>query len=466
LSSLSTAALAAALAYLPRWLEHQVRLHDQPGCSLAITHRGKVVAEFAFGHANRNTGEVLTPRHRFRVASHSKTFTATAVMKLREQGRLGLDDAIGLYLPDLHPDVAATTVAQLLSHASGVVRDGSDAGQWTDRRPFLNEAEMRADLAAGPVLPAGTRFKYSNHGYGLLGLLIEAVTGEPYAVWMAREIIAKAGLKETKPDAPVAEGTPFANGHSTVWPLGRRVVIPGDNATNALASATGFVSTAADLARFYATLAPEAKKSLLLPASRREMTRRQWRDLNSSIERWYGLGTISGSLADWDWFGHTGGFQGTISRTVCVPAQELSISAISNVAEGLSHTFVDGAMHILRAYAQGGAPSRRTAAWTGRWWALWGAFDLVPLADKVLLANPGLPNPLLDAPEIVLTAPARKGVAHGRIAQAGGFGSVGEPVRLEHDDQGRAHTLQVAGSRLQTEAAAKRELEKRYLPKR
>jgi CubicO group peptidase (beta-lactamase class C family) len=87
--------------------------------------------------------------------------------------------------------------------------------------------------------------KYSNHGYGLLGMIIEAITGEPYRAWITREIIAAAGLTETTPDMPLRRGTPFARGHSGRILLGRRVVIPGDNPTHAIAPAGGFVSTAA-----------------------------------------------------------------------------------------------------------------------------------------------------------------------------------------------------------------------------
>ena len=71
---------------------------------------------------------------------------------------------------------------------------------------------------------------------------------------------------------PVAASVPVARGHSAKLPLGRRVVIPGDNPTNALASATGFVSTARDLARWFAQLDPAAEESVLTVASRREMT--------------------------------------------------------------------------------------------------------------------------------------------------------------------------------------------------
>jgi CubicO group peptidase (beta-lactamase class C family) len=72
-----------ALAYVSSWLELQVRHAQLPGLSLAVAERGRVVRERAYGVANAATGEALTPEHRFRVASHSKTFTAAAVMKLR-----------------------------------------------------------------------------------------------------------------------------------------------------------------------------------------------------------------------------------------------------------------------------------------------------------------------------------------------------------------------------------------------
>ncbi len=466
------AALAEALAYIPKWVAHQMRLQRQPGCSFAVAYRGQVVSEFALGMADATRR--LTPRHRFRVASHSKTFTAAAVLKLREQGAWRLDDPVGRFVPGLHPQVAEATLSQLLSHSAGLVRDGWDAEQWADRRPFLDEAALRADLARAPVLAPNTRFKYSNHGYGLLGLAIAAVTGEVYNAWVAREIVVASGLKETTPDAPLPARVPFARGHSAEWPLGQRVLIPGDNPTQALAAATGFVSTAADLVRFFSSLAPDAEGSVLSVESRREMLRRQWRDSATALERWYGLGTISGPTPgaghEWDGFGHSGGFQGTITRTVCIPQQGLCLSALSNAADGASHLWVDGALQVLRACLQHGAPTARTRAWRGRWWGLWGAFDLLPLGDRVLVANPALANPLLDAPQI---EPATAGAANaaakasdaalqGRITLAGGFASHGEGARLELDARGRAKALWLGGTRLQSEAQAARELRGRY----
>jgi CubicO group peptidase (beta-lactamase class C family) len=291
--------LEPALDYIPQWLEYQLRDTELPGCVIAIVHKGRLVLERAFGYADIVSREPLSPRHRFRVASHSKSFTAAGIMKLREEGKLGLDDRVGRYVEGLHPEIAAATITQLLSHGAGIARDGTGGGQWHDRRPFLDAVELRADLATAPAIEANTRFKYSNHGYGLTGLLIEAVTGQPYWTWIKRAIIEPAGLRETEPDAPLPRDVPLARGHSGKLPLGRRVVIPGDNPTNALAPATGFVSSARDLACLFAQLDPAAKESFLTIASRREMIRRQWRYPHSSVERYYGLRITSGKTADW-----------------------------------------------------------------------------------------------------------------------------------------------------------------------
>ncbi|HET9822509.1 MAG TPA: serine hydrolase domain-containing protein [Burkholderiaceae bacterium] len=447
--------LDAALDYLPQWLAHQMRVAEQPGCAIAVAHRGRVVFEATFGQADAVRGTPLTPRHRFRVASHSKTFTAAAVMKLRERGRLRLDDPVGRYVDRLPREVGALTLAQLLSHSAGLVRDGGDARQWSLARAFLDEAALRADLEQGCTLPAATRFKYSNHGYGLLGLAIAAVVQEPYADWVAREIVAASGLDETVPDVhALPRGAKLAAGHSAKQPLGRRAAFDVGMSTHALASATGFVATAADLARFFGSLAPEARRSVLGAESRREMTRRLWKSEHDSSGRWYGLGTIGGDAGAWVHFGHSGGFPGVITRTACVPSQALAVSVLTHAADGLAHPWLDGALHVLQAFEKHGAPSRRSAPWRGRYWSLWGAVDLLPMAGaRVLVANPGLANPMLDASEVQITGRDR-----GEVVRGGGFAFHGEPVRLERDGAGRVRGVWQGGQWLETESAVKRRL--------
>jgi CubicO group peptidase (beta-lactamase class C family) len=449
--------LQPALDYIPHWLEYQMRESDQPGCVIAVVHEGRAVLERAFGVADIAGGAPLAPRHRFRVASHSKSFTAAGIMKLREQRKLGLDDRAGQYVQGLHPLIAEATIAQLLSHSAGIIRDGTDSGQWQDARPFLDEAELRADLAAAPIIEPTTRFKYSNHGYGLAGLVIEAVTGERYRHWIRREIIEPAGLEETDPDMPIGGSVPVARGHSGKLPLGRRVVVPGNNPTNAMAPATGFVSTATDLARFFAQLDPAAAESILSAASRREMVRSQWRYPHSSIERYYGLGISTGKTDEWEWFGHGGAFQGFATRTAVLPGRSLAVSLATNGMDGLADRWLDGVIHILATFAQHGAPRNEVRGWTGRWWSLWGAFDLVPMGEKVIVAAPFLAKAFTDASEISVTDEDS-----GRFSLASGLARHGESVRRVRGPNGRVAEVHMGGTRLLPEDKAAAELETRY----
>jgi CubicO group peptidase (beta-lactamase class C family) len=372
---------------------------------------------------------------------------------------LRLDDPVGQYVKGLHPRVAETTLAQILSHSAGLTRDGADAGQFTDSRPYLSRNELMAELRLPPAIEPNSRFKYSNHGYGLLGLVIEAITAEPYRDWVKREIVDAAGLRETEPDAPIAKGIRFARGHTPRLPLGRRLVIPGDNPANAMKPAAGFVSTAADVARFFAQLAPNAKRSVLSAGSRREMTRKQWRNPHASLEGYYGLGIMSGATSGWEWFGHSGAFQGYISQTCVIPACDLTITILTNSSDGLAGFWMGGVMPILRAFADRGAPNRRTRDWTGRWWNAWGPTDLVPIGNRVITANPQLLNPFMDATEIEVT-----GRDTGRITLAGGYASHGQTVRRIRNKAGTVTDVWIAGSRLKPEKAVAAEMERRYGP--
>lgn len=449
--------LNPALDYISRWVEFQMRQHEQPGAVIAIAHKGKVVLEEAFGHADMIEGVRLTPRHRFRVASHSKSFTAAGIMKLREKDKLRLDDSVGRYVRNLHPAIAKATIGQVLSHGAGIVRDGPDCGQWFDRRPFVDADELRSALSAPPAIAANTRLKYSNYGYGLAGLVIEEVAGESYLSWIKREIVDAAGLKETFPDMPLPRGTPIAHGHTCKLPLGRRLVTPSAKPIRAVAPAGGFVSTARDLVRYFGQLSPNAKGSVLSVESRREMVRRQWRDPHSSVERYYGLGIISGSLQGWDWFGHSGAFQGTITRTCVLPEQDLTVSVLTNARDGCAEQWVDGTIQILQTYARNGAPSRKASGWTGRWWTFWNPIDLVPMGDKVFVARPDGFNPFMDANELAVRDRNK-----GWIRLAGGFENHGEPVRLVRNRRGTAIEFWLAGAKFLPEAKAAKEMAARF----
>ena len=445
--------LDAAVRYAESWLDYQMPATELPGCVLAVAASGALVRERAFGVADLETGEALTPRHRFRVASHSKTFTAAGIFRLHEAGKLHLDDPVSRHVHGLDAATGQTTIAQLLSHSSGVVRDGVDASFWQQRRAFLDEAELRAELARPPVIDPNTRFKYSNVGFGLLGLVIEAATGERYADWISREIVALFGLEETLPDAPIPHTVPAAVGHGGLLPLGKRFPLDGCENTRALASATGFVSTAGDLVRFFNALDPGAAKSVLSAASRREMTRPQWSVPHVKDGRQYGLGVIAGSVGERKWFGHAGAFPGFISRTATVLEWGVTVSIVTNAIDGFANPWVEGVISILDAFSRRGAPEGPAAAWAGRWWTIWGAIDLVPAGSKVLVAAPARLDPFGEAGELEVSDNT-----NGRIALADGFASHGEPVSRTIDAAGSATQLRLGGAAFVPEAALIKEI--------
>ena len=449
--------LAPALAYIPQWFDYQIAQSGLPGASLAVARDGAVVLAHAVGVADLATGEPLTPAHRFRVASHSKTFTTVGILKLVDQGKLSLDDRAGSHVAGLHPVVARATVSQLLSHTGGIIRDGEDAGQWLNRRPFLSEADLRSALAEAPKIPANTRMKYSNHGYGLLGLIIAAVTGESYNTWIAREIIAPAGLAETCPDTPLPAGTPLASGHGAPAMLGRRFVVPADTCTNGLTSATGFVSTPSDLTRFYSQLTTGSASALLSIESRREIARPLWRIPGAAVERHYGLGTAHGDTGGWTWFGHGGGFPGVRSFTVVVPEQAIAISVCTHATDGEPNGMVENILRILQVFAQSGPADLALADWSGRFWSLWGASDLIPMGNKVMVGQPNQGNPFSDPTELTVTGPD---IA--RISEANGYGSYGESVQLVRDASGAVVEVLFAGGLLKRREAAAAEAIARY----
>lgn len=450
--------LQDGLAYVEHWLAFQMRMAEQPGCAIAVEHGGRPVFETAFGLANQITQEPLTSRHLFRVASHSKAFTAAAIMVLFEQGKLRLDDPIGRHVGQLRPDLGSATIAQLMTHSAGLTANADVQNYWNDVMPWPDAAELRRQLALPSIMEPGEQHKYSNVGYGLLGLLIEAVTSQAYASWMAENLIPRAGLTETFPDYHATIRNPFASGHSAKQPIGR-LVIPGTNQTRALAPATGFVSTPRDLVRFFSQLAPEAAHSFLSVRSRREMTRRHWRETPSSGENYYGFGIASGALEDNDYFGHRGSFQGYQSRTCVIPNLDLAVSVITNAIDGAAADWSSSIVHILKHFAAAGATADPLRSWQGRWWNIWATVDLIPLGNTIIYTSSDSPTPFAEPEEIEPLT-----LTTGRFKRSEAHALFGETVERTLNEHGDCIAIHVGGDEFLTEAAHIERLTTTYGP--
>ena len=142
-------------------------------------------------------------------------------MQLVQAGRLRLDDTAGhwvTFLVDDDSPLAGVTVRDLLTHASGVYRDSADGDFWHLVGAFPDRARLREILAepAAAVVPPNERFKYSNIGYGLLGLIIEAVTGSDFNDHLIEAVVRPLGVTDLGPELVTDRLGDYAVGYSSL----------------------------------------------------------------------------------------------------------------------------------------------------------------------------------------------------------------------------------------------------------
>ena len=346
---------------LPEWLETARHLRRQSGFQVAVWHDGELVAEVAVGAADEPAGIPLRTSHRLRIASHSKMLTAFTVMRLKEQGRLRLDDTVGDHVAELaETPVADRTLRDLLSHGAGLTRDSDDSRWWRLGIPFADRARLLEIARSGAVRTApGLHLQYSNIGYGLLGLVIEEITGTGFAEAVAELVLDPVGVPGIGPDLPDAPPGPeqadgFAHGHTSLLHGPRRVV--EQIGTGALAAATGFWASAGAIASVAGKVLTAGE--LLEAASLREMRRRVW-TLHDGGQ--YGLGLQEGRLHGFTVIGHSGGFPTGLSRTWAAPADRLVVSVIGTAVDAPSSEIALGILGLLSLAA--GRPAPQAEEW-------------------------------------------------------------------------------------------------------
>lgn len=175
-------------------------LTDQPGATVLVAKDGKVIFKKAYGLATLTPLTKNTIQHTFRIGSVTKQFTAVAILQLVNQNKLKLSDPIRMYLPDYPEHAQAVTIENLLTHTSGI-KSYTDI---IELRSAANKAanksldERMDDFKNLPLeFEPGTKYRYSNSGYFLLGRIIEKVSGLSYANYLKKNIIQPLGLSST-----------------------------------------------------------------------------------------------------------------------------------------------------------------------------------------------------------------------------------------------------------------------------
>ena len=427
----SSSAPQHTLDYYQDWLSYRRWFLRIPGVQAAVVEDGTLLLAAASGVSALGSPQRLTNQHLFRVASHSKTFTAVALLQLVEAGRLRLDDTVASHLPELaDTGLAAITVRELLSHGGGVIRDSEDGDFWQHGRDFPDRAELLriAALPSSAVLDRNERFKYSNIGYGLLGLIIESVSGVGYNELVAEQVVARLGLQDTGPELPPERRADFAAGHTGLsYDLERTVLEHVD--TGALAAATGFYATAGDLAMFYAAVLP-GNNRLLNEDSLRELRHRQWEVKDADFA--YGLGVFVNKMGDRELIGHSGGYPGHITRTLACLQSKLVVSVLTNAIDGAAETLATAFFHLVKlGESAGHEPAPDGARFTGRFRSLWGLQDVALIGDHLFAINPTAANPGDDPTPLEVVDDSTL-----KIVGGPGGGSRGEYFRYDFSPDG------------------------------
>ncbi len=414
------------------WLDGQLAYRGLPGVAVGVVYDQELVWSKGFGYADVQAKAPMTPQTKFRMASHSKMFTAIAIMQLREQGKLRLDDPVSKHLPwfTMKPagdDDSPITIEQLLTHASGLQREAGD--HWsTNEFPTTEELKKLMSNRQAAFAPA-TRWKYSNLAYTVAGMVVEQVSGMLWADYLQQNIFGPLGMSNSSVDKNVPGLTV---GYGRRMPDGSRAIIPFIDAKG-MAAATGLTSNVDDMAKFVSAQfrkGPRGGDRVLSSGSLREMHR--VRSVENNWTSGTGIGFGVSRFRDKTYVGHGGGYLGNTTQTFIQLDSKVGVIVLTNTNDSDPGDIARQLMNTVgEAVAKAGAPKPVVVAWDPSWERFaglyrgaWGDQQIVMLNQKLVLITPNGSN--VDTP----TTLEPLGGGRFRMMAPSGGGAIGEVVRF------------------------------------
>ncbi|SCG67306.1 serine hydrolase domain-containing protein [Micromonospora halophytica] len=401
-----------------------------PSLTLGVVRDGTLAHLAAAGEHPRPDADL-----QYRLGSISKTMTATLVMQQRDAGRLCLDDPVEQYLPGT--PVGALTLRQLLGHVGGLQREPD--GQWWERVEGVDLATLLDGLTPDKIAyPPLRGYHYSNLAYGLLGGVLERLTGTPWAQLLRQRILTPLDMLRTSYDAT----EPYARGY-VVHPWHDTLREEPRTDTGAMAPAGQLWSTVADLGRWAAFLA-DPDPQVLAPQTLTEMCAPV---VISDLDSWtggHGLGLELYREGERVYVGHGGSMPGYVAALAVHRPTRTAVVGFAN-AYGMRSGHIGGLARQLLTLVLDAEPAPVTpwrpavapppaelAELTGRWWWMGIEFEVrVDTAGELWAGPPGEPT-LRFTPE----GPDRW---RGRSG-----GQDGEILAVLRDRAGRAVALDIA----------------------
>jgi D-alanyl-D-alanine carboxypeptidase len=295
---------------------------DAPGAVAIVVKDGRTVFRRAYGLADLEFGILLEPDMAFRVGSVTKQFTAAAILQLVDQGKLALDDEMAKYVDAYDAGGRRVTIEHLLTHTSGVP-DYTDMAEWfLHLREELTPRQILDIVRTKPLeFEPGSKFKYSNSGYLLLGLVIEKASGRPYADYI-RQMVLPLGMRQTMYDDPVRVIPRRARGYERSGDEWRNARYLG---TSQPFSAGALMSTVDDLALWNTAI----ERGRLLS----ESSRARWFTpvtLASGRTAGHAMGWAITTHEGLPVAEHGGGIPGFAAYVVRLPSERLFVAVLSN----------------------------------------------------------------------------------------------------------------------------------------
>jgi CubicO group peptidase (beta-lactamase class C family) len=361
--------LAAALRRTLATTQREKRAASIAG---AVVRAGEIVWADAVGLANAKDGEDATPDHQYRIGSITKTFTAFAVMQLREDGKLRLGDRLDAHLHvRAHGDL---TIRRMLAHASGLQREIPGEVWETLEFPQSTEELLAKLEEAELVLDPGERWHYSNLAYVLLGEVVARLSGMSYETYVEERILQPLGLRRTsfEPVAPYAIAY-TADPYSDV--LHREPMMV--NRSGGIAAAGQLWSTVQDLCRWAAFLA-DPDPAVLEPRAVEVMASVQ---AMADPYRWqlaWGAGLMLVRSGDRLYVGHDGGTPGYLANVLASREEKIGAAVLTNSGANMAPASVSVELiDELRerfppepeAWRPGEAAPPELEGVLGRWWS-------------------------------------------------------------------------------------------------
>jgi CubicO group peptidase (beta-lactamase class C family) len=294
-----------------------------PSASLAVVTNGKVVFEGAYGHARIGPARDAQPSMRYSVGSISKQFTAAAVLLLKEDGKLGLDDPIAKYFPAL-TRASEVTIRMLLSHTSGYSDFWPEDYVMESMRQPTTAARIMDQWAKRPLdFDPGTKWQYSNTNYVIAGQIVEKVSGKPLFTVLQERVFGPLEMKSVYDIDRARLPESDAEGYYR-HALGPLRPAPKEG-QGWLTAAGELAMTPDDLARWDISL---INRSLLKPASYAEMFKEVHTKNREGTH--YALGLAVSSQSGHTVLEHSGEVSGFVAENLVIPDAKSAVVVLTN----------------------------------------------------------------------------------------------------------------------------------------